>query len=267
MQQGSPARIHLMVTSTPPVGERGRLHRFLAARLDRSSEFGLRLTINVVVFALAIWAFSGLLDGVLDNEWLVRADLAINTWFHGHATAAGLAAFNVITYGGTVGVGCVVAIVTAWLWISGYRFLSVAWLATNAGGAIVEWVLKTTVHRTRPQYAAAFLHGHSYSFPSGHTMMSTICFTMLAFIGGTLAHWPARRRAWLYVATMALALLIGFSRLYLGVHYPSDVLGGFAAGMAWLAACVGALNVVRGRWMEPLAAHGAVSESAVRREA
>lgn len=230
---------------------RGRIRRFFAARLDRKSELGLRLTINVVIFALAIWGFSGLLDGVLDKEWLVRADLAINTWFHVHATAAGLATFNAVTLAGSAGVWTVVAIATIWLWLRSDRFLSVAWLATNAGGAIVQWVLKTTVHRTRPQYAAAFLHGHSYSFPSGHTMGSTICYTMLAFIVGTLAGWPGRRRAWLYVASTALVLLIGFSRLYLGVHYPSDVLGGLAAGTAWLVACIGALNMMRGRWLRP----------------
>ena len=232
-------------------GFRDRFRRLLAARLDPKSELGLRLTINVAVFALAIWAFSGLLDGVLDKEWLVRTDLAINAWFHVHATAAGLSAFNVITNAGTVGVWSVVAIVTVWLWLGGDRFLSAAWLATNVGGAVVLWVLKTTVHRTRPQYAATYLHGHSYSFPSGHTMFSTICYTMLAFVVGTLAHWTSRRRAMLYVASTALVVLIAFSRLYLGVHYPSDVLGGMAAGIAWLAACIGALNVVRDRWLAP----------------
>ena len=233
---------------------RHRFRRFLAARLDPKSELGLRLTINVLVFGLAIWAFSGLLDGVLDNEWLVRADLAINGWFHLHATAPGRAAFNVITDAGTVGVGVAIVVVTLWLWLRGSRFLAVAWLATNGGGAVVMWVLKTTVHRTRPQYAAEYLHGHSYSFPSAHTMFSTICYTLLAFVVGTLARWPSRRRTLLYVASTALVLLVAFSRIYLGVHYPSDVLGGLAAGIAWLAACIGALNVVRDRWLAPVTA-------------
>jgi len=238
-----------MASSLLPARLRGRLHQFLAARLDRKSELGLRLTINVVVFALAIWAFASLLDGVLDREGLVRADLAVNGWFHAHATATGLALFNAITLAGSVGVGIVVAIVTAWLVARRHRYLAVAWFATNAGGLLVEWVLKSTVHRSRPQYAAAFLHGHSYSFPSGHTMASTICYTMLAFIVGTLLGWPARRRVMLYLASTALVFIIGFSRLYLGVHYPSDVVGGFASGMAWLTACIGALIVARDRWL------------------
>jgi undecaprenyl-diphosphatase len=236
------------------------IRRFVAARFHRKSELGLRLTINVLVFVVAVWAFSGLLDAVLDRESLVRWDLAVNAWFHTHATPAGLATFNAITMVGYPGVWIVVAVFVIWLWAYHDHLLAVAWLATNAGGGIVQMVLKSTVHQSRPQYAAAFLHGQSYSFPSGHTMESAICFTMLAFIIGTLGRWPARRRAALYAASTALVLLIGFSRLYLGVHYPSDVFGGLVAGLAWLAACIGALQVVRDRWLPALPPGGAAPE-------
>jgi undecaprenyl-diphosphatase len=237
------------------------LRRFVAARFDPKSELGLRLTINALVFVAAVWAFSGLLDAVLDRESLVRWDLAVNAWFHVHATPAGLATFNAITMVGYPGVWIVIAVAVIWLWARSDRFIAVAWLATNAGGEIVQRVLKSTVHRSRPEYAAAFLHGHSYSFPSGHTMASAICYTMLAFIVGTLAGWPARRRAALYASSTALVLLIGFSRLYLGVHYPSDVFGGLVAGLAWLAACIGALQVVRNRWLPMLPPSGAAQET------
>jgi undecaprenyl-diphosphatase len=237
-----------------------RLRRFVRRRLDRNSELGLRLTISVVLFGLAVWAFAGLLEEVLDNATLVRWDLAVNAWFHRHATPAGLATFNAITMVGYPGVWFVVAIGIIWLWARHDHFLAVAWLATNAGGGVVQMVLKSTVHRSRPDYAAAFLRGQSYSFPSGHTMASTICYTMLAFIVGTLARWPARPRAALYAVSTTLVLLVSFSRLYLGVHYPSDVFGGLVAGLAWLAAWIGALQVVRDRWLPSHRPNGAAPE-------
>ena len=74
-----------------------RIWRFLAARFDPKSELGLGLTISLVLFALAVWALSGLLDAVLDNELLVRLDTVVESWFHTHATPTGLAIFGAVT--------------------------------------------------------------------------------------------------------------------------------------------------------------------------
>jgi len=214
-----------------------RLRRFLAARFDLKSQLGIGLTTSVVACALAIWAMSGLLDAILDNDSLVRWDAIVNNWFHGHATAAGLRFFDALTQLGSYGVAVVVAVVAFLLWRAHARLLFWLWLGANAGGSIVEYVLKTSVHRSRPQYAAVYIHGHSYSFPSGHTMASTICYLLLAWL---IASYPASRTMTKRVTwTLAVLLVAGiaFSRLYLGVHYPSDVLGGFAAGMGWLAMC------------------------------
>jgi undecaprenyl-diphosphatase len=133
------------------------------------------------------------------------------------------------------------------------------WVGAILGGLLVEHVLKATVHRSRPQYAAAYLRGHSYSFPSGHTMASTICYLLLAFlIWSHPSTSPSGRRAGL-VASIVLVGVIGFSRLYLGVHYPSDVLGGLLAGLAWLAVCSAARRFFVARdglldegWRSPL---------------
>ena len=219
--------------------------RFLAARFDRKSQVGIGLTISVFVFAVAVWALSGLLDAVLDNDWLVRVDQIVERWLHAHATATGLAVFGGVTQlGSPVGVAVLVAIVALYLWRVGPRLLLWTWLGTNAGGAVVEYVLKATVHRTRPQYAAAYLHGHSYSFPSGHTMGSTICYFLLAHLISTNPRVTGGTRR--FVSALAFLLVggIAFSRLYLGVHYPSDVLGGFMAGLAWLAACEGVQRIL-----------------------
>ena len=233
--------------------------RFLAARFDRKSQVGAGLTVTVVVFALAVWALSGLLDAVLDNDWLVRVDRLVASSFHQRASPAGLGFFDRVTQlGSPVVIALVVVGVALYLWRVKAPFLVWGWIGTNAGGAVVEYVLKSTVHRSRPQYAAAYLRGHSYSFPSGHTMGSTICYFLLAYL--ITAHPHVTRVAHRLVWTGAVILvgMIGFSRLYLGVHYPSDVLGGLAAGLAWLAACAGIRRIliareglIHGGWSRP----------------
>jgi membrane-associated phospholipid phosphatase len=223
------------------IGERTslsqRARHFLAARLDRKSELGIGLTISVLVAALAIWALSGLLDAVLDNDLLVRWDAIVETWFHIHATATGLSIFYAVTQLGSPGAVVVVGVVALYLWHARVFFLLWTWLGVNIGGAAIEYVLKTTIHRSRPQYAAAYLHGHSYSFPSGHTMGSTICYLLLAYLIGSHPGTSRIAGRVAVLAAWAVVLAVGFSRLYLAVHYPSDVLGGLAAGLAWLSVC------------------------------
>lgn len=214
-----------------------RVRDFIAARFDPRSHTGLGLTLRLVAFALAVWVFSGLLDAVLDNETIARVDRIVESWFHVHSTPTGLAIFDVVTQLGSPVVDVVIGVVALFLLYRREYPLLVTWLFANLGGKVIEYVIKNTVHRTRPQYAAEFLHGVSYSFPSGHTMGSTICYLMLAYIVGA---WPGAtsRRRWIaFVIASALISAIAFSRVYLGVHYPSDVAGGFAAGMAWLTAC------------------------------
>jgi hypothetical protein len=152
-----------------------RARRFIAARFDRKSQLGLGLTASLAVFVLAVWALSGLLDAVLDNDTLVRVDAAVESWFHLHATPTGLAIFNAVTQLGSPVVVVVVIGVALYLWRKHEMLLLWNWLGANVGGKAIEYVLKNTVHRSRPQYGAAFLNGHSYSFPSGHTMGSTVC--------------------------------------------------------------------------------------------
>jgi undecaprenyl-diphosphatase len=223
----------------------GRIRRFVIARFDRKSQLGIGFTASVVVSALAVWALSGLLDAILDNDALVRWDAIVENWLHVHASAAGLAAFNAVTQLGSRGVAVVTTGVAIFLWRRRVFLLLWVWLGAILGGLVIEYVLKTTVHRSRPQYSAAYLHGHSYSFPSGHTMESTICYLLLAFLiwSNPLTGTGTRRTAWTLSALLIIA--VGFSRLYLGVHYPSDVLGGFLAGVGWLAICGATQRVLR----------------------
>ena len=220
------------------------LRRFARRRLDRKSELGLRLTINAVLLGLAVWGFAGLLEEVLDNATLVRWDVAANEWLHMHATPSGLRVFEAITLIGSPGGWVVTALFAVWLLWRRERFLFWAWIASNTGGGLLQLLLKATIHRDRPQYAASYLHGQSYSFPSGHTMSATIAWSLMVVCSGLALGWHGRRRAMLYVASTTLIFAIGFSRLYLGVHYPSDVVGGLIAGMAWVVLCTTAIRIV-----------------------
>jgi membrane-associated phospholipid phosphatase len=220
------------------------VRRFIRARLDRNSELGLRLTINTILFAGAIWAFAGLLEEVLDNATLVEWDVRINAWAHEHVTASGLRLFHAITLVGSPGVWVITSLFAVWLLWRGERFLFWAWIVSNIGGGILQLALKRTIHRDRPQYAAAFLHGQSYSFPSGHTMSATICWSLMVVCAGLSLGWRGGRRVRLYIVATTIISLIGFSRLYLGVHYPSDVLGGVIIGTAWVVLCTTTIRIV-----------------------
>lgn len=225
-----------------------RFGRFLAARTDRTSEVGLRLTINVVIAAAAVWAFAGLLDEVLERDALVRWDAAVEAWFHVHATPAGLAIFHGITQLGSPGVAVVGLVGAGVLYARHHRAYLWLWIGAIVGGWAVQAALKHFVHRTRPEYAMRYIHGGSYSFPSGHTMSSTIAYGMLAHLVARLHGARGVTRTLVYASAAAIIAGVGFSRLYLGVHFPSDVVGGLLAGAGWSGACIAVERIVVERY-------------------
>lgn len=214
-------------------------------RLDPRAALGLRLTIWLGVAAIVTWAFGWLLEEVLDAESLGRWDERAIEWMHAHQTPLGDRVFQIITLLGLPGVVIVSLVVALYLYRRHAWLLLTGWIAANAGGGVLDQVLKLSVHRARPPFASAFFHGHSSSFPSGHAMSSTVCYVMLAYVITRLMTLPRARQTALYVLGAGLALLIGFSRLYLAVHYPSDVVGGHLAGAAWLVICVTGVEIGR----------------------
>jgi undecaprenyl-diphosphatase len=105
-----------------------------------------------------------------------------------------------------------------------------------AGGGFLTAALKHIVGRVRPGIVPHLVIVTSPSFPSGHAMLAAVVFLTL---GAMLARFAARRRTKVYFLTLALLLtfLVGLSRVYLGVHYPTDVLAGWCAGLAWALMC------------------------------
>jgi undecaprenyl-diphosphatase len=220
---------------------------FLAARFDPHSSLGLWLTLDVVLLAGAVWGFGGLLEEVLDRESLVRWDISVVRWLRAHASPIGDRIFAAVTVLGSPGNWVIVGAVALWLLWRRERFLLVTLLAGTGGGKLLELVLKRTIHRHRPSEAAALLSGHTFSFPSGHAMNSTICYALVAFVLATAQESRVRVRTRWYATAAAVALAVAFSRSYLGMHFPSDVLGGLIAGFAWVVLCMAIVKVARSR--------------------
>jgi undecaprenyl-diphosphatase len=122
--------------------------------------------------------------------------------------------------------------------------LVLAWMLVMAVGDTLNGGLKEYVKRARPPYHEA-AHASGYSFPSGHSMAAFVAYGMLAYILIQLIHHRRSRRAAVGVLA-GLVLLIGFSRMFLGVHWLSDVVGGFAAGACWLGLCITVLEIIPG---------------------
>jgi undecaprenyl-diphosphatase len=140
----------------------------------------------------------------------------------------------------SLGSPAVLALVTiaavSYLWIDDKRRAAIFVIGAIAGGAVLEFLLKLGFARPRPELVSHLVDVNSFSFPSGHATMATITYLTL---GVLLARVQSRRRMKLYVLAVAilLALLVGFTRVYLGVHWPTDVVAGWCIGAAWALGC------------------------------
>jgi len=182
--------------------------------------------------AVGAIAFARVAEDYLTNDPLARWDVSFARWLFEHRTPAGTDAFRVVTFLGSPAVVLAIAAVATVLVFRRRRVAEAAFLVLVLGGTeLVNLVLKLAFHRPRPEIG--FVQLDTYSFPSGHAMISTAGYGALAFLA-----WRRGRRAQIAVATVALVCAISFSRLYLGVHYLSDVLGGIAGGVTCLGLAV-----------------------------
>jgi undecaprenyl-diphosphatase len=150
------------------------------------------------------------------------------------------------------GLGGVVVLAFTTIVVIGYFLLRRHWALAAyvacavAGGTLLSSVLKRAFDRPRPELVAHGQEVYTASFPSGHSMLSAIVFLTL---GAMLAGTEEDRRVKAYILAVAAfaALAVGVSRVYLGVHWPTDVLGGWAAGTGWALACWAAARHLRER--------------------
>ena len=157
-------------------------------------------------------------------------DLPVRAAIHGWAFPALTAAMRLITTLGSEYFLLPLGAILVWrLAKRGARQAAYLLVAGSLSAEAVLQLLKALIHRPRPELFFGLMPAETYSFPSGHAFVPAVFFGILAGILAAGARWRA--------AVVALAALLGLSRVYLGYHYPSDVVAGWALAVVWLAVC------------------------------
>lgn len=213
--------------------------------LSLIKRFG-RVALILVVGLACLWLFTTLAAAITENAWIVEFDQALATQLYATATPLSIAVFTLITWLGYP-VGWIVIIGVALYFVRQRQWWDATlWLVATISGELLMNAFKAFYDRPRPVFEIPLTTALNTSFPSGHAMQSLIVYGLLAYFLVTNTN-NLRLRIWIIFGAVLLVLLIGMSRLFLGVHYLSDVLGGFAAGALWLIICTAVLEFVHGR--------------------
>ena len=201
------------------------------------------LVIDLLVIAGALLVFGALAEDVVDGEAVVSFDRHVDEEIHERASPLWVHVFEGIAFLGAAEVLAVVAVATAVAFAMRRWYLSAALvLLATFGAEIVNAELKVEFERARPTFPDPIVSPSGFSFPSGHATASIALYGALAYAFSH--HLPlSRHRVWVWSVAGVLVAAIGFSRIYLGAHFLSDVLAGFAVGTAWLMFCVVALKL------------------------
>lgn len=196
----------------------------------------VELLAGLVLLTASAWIFGAVAEEVAEGD--THVDTRLAAWLHARATPGWTSFFEAVTALGNVpvliNVTLVAALVLAWRrLVEELRLL----LLVVIGAELLTLGLKLGFHRERPFFANPLATESSYSFPSGHASVSLALYGTLALILARHVSSIGARVA-ILAAAGALAALIGFSRLYLGVHFLSDVIAGFSLAIAWVTTCM-----------------------------
>jgi membrane protein DedA with SNARE-associated domain/membrane-associated phospholipid phosphatase len=207
---------------------------FLQARLSPTGYLGLQLTIGIACIIAGAWLFGGITEDILHGDPLVQVDLAISQFLHAHSEPPFTVAMVIVSLAGSELILIAsLALGVYFAWRRRWREFTLLVIGVG-GGELLNLALKAFFARQRPTFTDPILTLTTYSFPSGHAMASMIFYSLLVYlIVKQAVSW--RLRVLAVITGTVLILIIGFSRMYLGLHYLSDVLGGYAAGLVWLA--------------------------------
>lgn len=224
-----------------------RVRDYLASR--GLLEMGMLLAMLGLVGS--IWAFSELADEVMEAETDHFDAIVLRAFRQPGDLGTGLgprwmpaAVGDLTALGGTAVLTLMVIIVIAFLLLRKKWASALLVLCASAGGALLSTFMKSFFQRQRPSVVPHLTEVTSLSFPSGHSMLSAVLYLTL---GALLARTTKDRKvkAFFLLTALFITVLVGTTRVYLGVHYPTDVLAGWCAGTTWALLCV-----MMARWLQ-----------------
>lgn len=204
-------------------------------------------TVGIVSCLLIIYIVAQISDEVLDRE-AFAFDKIILLWIHSFANPTLDRIMQTITRLNDPNTAVIVVIITVslLLWRQYYQEVKIFFI-NCAGGVILSYGLKSIFGKTRPDLWQSAIKEVSFSYPSGHALGSTVLYGFLAYLLAT----RYRQFSWLiYLLAVSIVGAIGLSRLYLGVHWPTDIIGGYGIGFLWLTFCITMLKLQKMKQLE-----------------
>jgi undecaprenyl-diphosphatase len=206
--------------------------------------FGIFLLSGAAVAVVFTWVFSEIAEKVRSGG-TQGMDEAVMRWigqhqYHGLQTAM----LEVTSLGTGTVVAMVVLVAGMFLWLNQHKHSAILLMVATVGGLVLNQLLKIGFNRPRPQVFKWGTYAVSSSFPSGHAMSSIIVYGTVAYLAARLQRNAASRIATMVMAGIIIVAICS-SRLYLGVHYPSDILAGLVIGLAWAGFCMAVLEAAQ----------------------
>jgi undecaprenyl-diphosphatase len=202
------------------------------------------LTVGFIVAAAAVVVFVAVASAVRTGL-TQQFDEATLRWLAEHrAPLMDQVMLDITALGTGLAPLMIVAVASVFLWLTQHRWSVYVLLLGVLGGKLINTLLKAIFDRDRPSVVEWIADVRSPSFPSGHAMSAMVLYGSIAYLVARLEPTPRLRWVtWLFAGFMILAM--GFSRMYVGVHYPSDVIAGFIAGLAWLTFVASTVSAIR----------------------